>query len=106
MRYLGSYHCFHLKFFRKGSLCLLHGLFPSCLGSTSSSFPSTFFWVKTTSVMVCPTEHPPNPVQAQLVLRVYLPRHADTQIEMGLLVTHHAENICPLPLRASHGLIP
>jgi hypothetical protein len=39
---------FCLKFPRKSSLCLLHGLFPLCVGSTSSSLPSTFFWVKTT----------------------------------------------------------
>lgn len=46
---LDQLYRFHLKFSCKCSLFLLHDLFPSCVGLALSSFPSTFFWVKTTS---------------------------------------------------------
>ncbi len=44
-------HCFSLQFPGDCSLFPLHDLFPSCVGSPSSSFPSTFFWVKINSML-------------------------------------------------------
>src|SRR5262249_42026919 len=53
-------HCFYFEFFRKCPLCLLHDLFPSCVRFIPSSLPSTFFWVKTSSIFGLPPQEGPS----------------------------------------------